>query len=116
MIMKRRIISPLCSAVIIPGLGQILNQHLKKGLIILGIVFLLFIAGTVKLALIINSIFEGRRIERLDSNVVIQKIQGENFAVIWLLVIAFGIVWLYSILDAFLEGRKIDSSIKGNLK
>ena len=114
--MKRRIISPLCSAVIIPGLGQILNQHLKKGLIILGIVFLLFIAGTVKLALIINSIFEGLRIERLDSNVVIQKIQGENFAVIWLLVIAFGIVWLYSILDAFLEGRKIDSSIKGNLK
>ena len=37
--MKKSIISPLCSALIIPGLGQVINNNIKKGLIILGIVF-----------------------------------------------------------------------------
>jgi hypothetical protein len=33
--MQKAIMSPLCSGLVIPGLGQIINQDLKKGIIIL---------------------------------------------------------------------------------
>jgi len=108
--MKKSILSPLCSAVIIPGLGQVLNHQIKKGLIILGIVFLLFIAGTVKLALVINSLMEKLTIDRLDSTAVLENLRTWDLSVLWPLLTAFGIVWVYSVLDAFLQGRKIDSN------
>jgi len=107
--MKKYILSPLCSAFIIPGLGQILNNQLKKGLIILAIVFILFVAGTIKLALIIDSFLEGQVIDRFDYGIIIQRLHEVNFSVLWLLIVSFGIVWLYSVLDAFLVGRKIDN-------
>jgi len=44
----------LCSGLVIPGLGQILNQQIAKGLILLGLVFLLFVAGALKFAFIIT--------------------------------------------------------------
>ncbi len=108
--MKKYILSPLCSAVIIPGLGQILNNQIKKGLIMLGIVFLLFIAGTIKLALVINSLMEEVTIDRLGSTAVLENLYAEDLSVLWLILIAFGIVWVYSVLDAFRQGRKIDSN------
>ena len=107
-IMKKYILSPLCSAFIIPGLGQILNNQLKKGLIILAMVFILFVAGTIKLALIIDSFLEGQVVDRFDYGIIIQRLQEVNFSVLWLLIVSFGIVWLYSVLDAFLVGRRID--------
>ena len=108
--MKRSILSPLCSAVIIPGLGQVLNHQIKKGLIILGIVFLLFIAGTVKLSLVISSLMEEVTIDRLDSTAVLENLHTGDLSVLYLLLTAFGIVWVYSVLDAFLQGRKIESN------
>jgi ABC-type uncharacterized transport system fused permease/ATPase subunit len=113
--MKRSILSPLCSALIIPGLGQVINHHYKKGLIILAIVFILFIAGTVKLAVMINSLIGGLGIDRLDSEVIMQRLQAEDISGLTFLLIAFGIVWLYSVLDAFLEGRKMDKRREGVL-
>ncbi|MBW1911955.1 MAG: hypothetical protein JRI43_02050 [Deltaproteobacteria bacterium] len=108
--MKKYILSPLCSAVIIPGLGQILNNQIKKGLIMLGIVFLLFIAGTIKLALVINSLMEEVTIDRLGSTAVLENLYAEDLSVLWLILVVFGIVWVYSVLDAFRQGRKIDSN------
>ena len=35
--MKKAVIASLCSAFIIPGLGQILNNNIKKGLVILAL-------------------------------------------------------------------------------
>jgi len=104
--MKRYILSPLCSAFIIPGLGQVINKDIKKGLVILAVVFLLFIAGSVKLALMIYSLSGGQVIDKLDSEVILVRLQEQDLSVLWFLIIAFGIVWLYSVLDAFLEGRK----------
>ena len=106
--MKRYILSSLCSAFIITGLGQVINQDIKKGLIILAVVFLLFIAGSVKLALMIYSLLEGQVIDSIDSEVILERLQEQDLSVLWFLIIAFGIVWLYSVLDAFVEGRKID--------
>jgi TM2 domain-containing membrane protein YozV len=53
--MKKSIAAALCSGLVIPGLGQILNQQIRKGIILLGLVFLLFAAAAVKLAFLIAS-------------------------------------------------------------
>ena len=112
--MKKYIVSPLCSAFIIPGLGQILNGHLKKGLCILSFVFLLFVAGTIKLGFTIKSLFKGAENIPLNAATLGERLQGEDFTLLWLLLILFGAVWLYSVLDAFWTGKKIESQGEGD--
>ena len=113
--MKKSIISPLCSAIIIPGLGQVINNNIKKGLIILGIVFVLFIAGTIKLALMIKYLAKGHTTTGPDTDIILQRLQNMDLSVIYLLITAFGIVWIYSVWDAFLQGKKIDKENKEKL-
>jgi TM2 domain-containing membrane protein YozV len=107
--MKKYILSPLCSAIIIPGLGQIINQSIKKGLCILSIVFVLFILGVVKLFFLVNSLFRGIEMDRLDSGIIMEKLQRESLFLLWVLLILFAIVWIYSVVDAFWTGKKIES-------
>ena len=114
--MKKQIVSTLCSAFIIPGLGQVLNYHVKKGLILLGAVFILFIAGTVKLALLITSIVSPHVVTDLNTTVVMNNLKNEDPRMIYFLVITFGCLWLYSIVDAFWYGRKIDTATKDDIK
>jgi uncharacterized membrane protein len=98
--MKRSLLSPLCSAFIVPGLGQILNQNVKKGLIILAIVLTLFLAGTVKLAFMLKSMMnhpETPSVHALRS--------------LWYLILPFVITWVYSVIDAFWTGRKLDKAM-----
>jgi TM2 domain-containing membrane protein YozV len=111
--MKKYIVSPLCSAFIIPGLGQIINRNLKKGLCILSVVFVLFVAGTVRLAFTIRSLFQGSEITRLNSATMSERLQGEDFTLLWVLVILFGVVWLYSVIDAFWAGKEMESHGEG---
>ena len=111
--MKKYIVSPLCSAFIVPGLGQIINRNLKKGLCILSFVFLLFVAGTIKLAFTLRSILQGQEITQLNSATMGERLQGEDFTLLWVLVILFGVVWLYSVMDAFWAGKKMESRGEG---
>lgn len=111
--MKKYIVSPLCSAFIIPGFGQIINQNLKKGLCILSVVFVLFVAGTIKLAFTIRSLFQGAEITQLNSATLGERLQGEDFTLLWVLVILFGVVWLYSVIDAFWSGKRMESHGEG---
>ena len=104
--MKKSVISPICSAVIIPGLGQVLNNNLKKGLIILGVVFLLFIGGVVKLTLIITEALKDPAIGNIDKKIIYE----DGFSTLWIIIILFGIIWIYSVVDAFREGRVIDKN------
>jgi uncharacterized membrane protein len=95
--MKRSFLSPLCSAFIVPGLGQILNQDFKKGLIILAVVLALFLGGTVKFAFLLRSMMnqpETASVHALRS--------------LWYLIFPFVIIWIYSVIDAFWRGRKLD--------
>ena len=110
--MKRQIVSPVCSAFIIPGLGQILNYHIKKGAILLCAVFILFIVGTVKLAFIINSLFSAETIVNLNTEVVLNELEREDLSAIYALIVIFGCLWVYSILDAFWYGKKIDKHVE----
>ena len=104
--MKKSIISPLCSAIIVPGLGQVLNNNLKKGITILGIVFLLFIGGAVKLTLIVTDASKDPAIGNIDENIIYE----DGFSILWVIIIVFGITWIYSVVDAFKEGRTIDKN------
>ena len=99
--MKRRIISPLCSAFIIPGLGQVINHQIKKGLILLAAVFFLFIAGIVKLALIINSLLLSPQAGPIEQENVIENLLKEDFSVLHILIVAFLIIWLYYVITLF---------------
>jgi uncharacterized membrane protein len=95
--MKRSLLSPLCSAFVVPGLGQILNQNFKKGLIILAVVLALFLAGTVKLAFMLKSIM------RQPGTPSVHALRS-----LWYLIFPFVITWIYSVIDAFWTGRKLD--------
>jgi hypothetical protein len=111
--MKKYIVSPLCSAFIVPGLGQIINQNLRKGLSILSIVFVLFVVGTIKLAFTIKSLFQGSETIRLNSTTLGERLQGEDFTLLWALAILFGVVWVYSVVDAFWSGKKMENQGEG---
>ena len=97
--MKKYILAPLCSAFIIPGLGQIINQDLKKGVLILCAVFLLFVIGTVKLVFIVKSMVSQSGIGTLTPPMIMERID------LWVIIGPFVALWLYSVVDAFFKGR-----------
>lgn len=104
--MKRYILAPLCSAFIIPGLGQIVNQDLKKGGIILCAVFLLFVMGAAKLVFIVKSMVSQSGIGMVTPTMVMGKLD------LWVIIGPFIALWLYSVLDAFLKGWAKDRKDK----
>ena len=112
--MKKTILSPLCSAFVIPGLGQIINHDLKKGLTILALVFALFIGGSLKLVFMIKSAMNRGGAGLPQSGDVMERLQGEGSTVLWLLIIIFAVVWIYSVLDAFRTGKRLDVQEEGD--
>jgi len=106
--MKKAILSPLSSAFVIPGLGQIINQHLKKGVCILAGTFILFIAALIKLYQILSVAMEAENINPSESVLITERFRAEDFSALWYLVGAFALLWLYSVVDAHRAGRKID--------
>jgi hypothetical protein len=105
--MKRYLLAPLCSAFIIPGLGQVINQELKKGAILLGAVFLLLILAVVQLFFIAESLLRQPGSEPLSPSRLFEGVE------LVLILGAFGVLWLYSVLDAFLKGWAWEHREKG---
>lgn len=106
--MKKAIASPLCSAFIIPGLGQVLNREVKKGLLLLGGVFLLFIIGIIKMVQLIRAILQPGSMEKLNPDEIMARIRAEDPTLLWVILAVFAALWLYAVIDAFLKGRQID--------
>jgi len=109
--MKKSITAPLCSGLVVPGLGQIVNGQLKKGLIILGLVFLLFISGAVKLAFIVNSL---TRVSDLAEASQAAAFSTEDLFLMAGIALAFLILWVYSVVDAFWVAFRAERSDRGN--
>jgi TM2 domain-containing membrane protein YozV len=105
--MKKSITAPLCSGLVIPGLGQILNQELRKGVLLLGSVFLLFVAGSVKLAFIIHSV---TRQSDLAENTQGAAVGQGDLLFVAGIVAVFAILWVYSVVDAFLVALRSERS------
>jgi len=108
--MQKAIVSPLCSGLVIPGLGQIINQDLKKGIIILCAVFALFVAGIIRLFQIINSVFRSGHTDLSDPQALMARLGTEDMTLLWFLGVAFAILWIYAVADAYVGGRKMDQS------
>ena len=107
--MKKAVVSPLCSGLVIPGLGQIINQDFKKGIILLAAVFLLFVMGIIKLVRLIDAVFRTGRVDLSNPETIMAKLRAEDPSILWYMAAAFVIIWFFSVLDAYLGGRKIDS-------
>ena len=112
--MKKAVFSPLCSALIIPGLGQIINRHLKKGVCILLAVFILFIAGMIALFRIIDDVLKVETIHPGESPYFLDRFRAADYSTLWYLLMFFAVIWLYSVLDAYLTGRKLDQRGEGD--
>lgn len=106
--MKKAIASSLSSAFVIPGLGQILNKEIKKGLFLLGGVFLLFIIGIIKMVQLIKAILQPGHLDTLSPDDIMARIRTEDPSMLWVILAVFAVLWVYSVVDAFLQGRKID--------
>ncbi len=106
--MKKAVVSPLCSGLVIPGLGQIINQDLKKGIIILAAVFLLFVMGIIKLVYLINAVFRTGSVDLSDPEKIMAKLRAEDPSILWFMAAVFVIIWFFAVVDAYLRGRKID--------
>ena len=104
--MKKYISAPLCSAFVVPGLGQIINEQLKKGLLLLGLVFIFLVAITFKLAVDINRLMAGIDLANINLKAITEKIASEDLSLLSILAFCFAVVWIYSIVDAFWIGWK----------
>jgi hypothetical protein len=36
------------------------------------------------------------------------RLKAADFSALWYFLVAFALIWLYSVLDAYLTGRKLD--------
>lgn len=107
--MKKAIMSPLCSGLVIPGLGQIINQDLKKGILLLGGIFVIFIAGIIKLVRLIHAIFGSGNIDITDPAMIMARIRTEDLTLLWTIAALFILLWVYSVVDAYVGGKRMDA-------
>ncbi len=110
--MKKTVLSPICSALIIPGLGQVINGNLKKGLVLLTMVFLLFLGAGVKLVFIVQSYINTPEIASHPSPGNTKTLLGEDYSFLVYFIVAFAMIWVYSVLDAFWTGKKHDREVQ----
>jgi TM2 domain-containing membrane protein YozV len=107
-VMKKYITSTLCSAFVVPGLGQIINEQIKKGLLLLGLVFILLVAIIAKVTVAMNHLVTDSDMVNIDLNKIAEKIANEDLSLISILALCFVLMWIYSIIDAFWIGWKIE--------
>jgi len=112
--MQKSIMSPLCSGLVIPGLGQIINQDLKKGIVILCAVFALFVVGTIRLLQIVHSVFRSGYTDISDPQALMARLKAEDPTLLWVLGAVFTVIWVYAVVDAYRGGRKMDQVDAGD--
>ena len=106
--MKKAVLAPLCSALVIPGLGQVINQHIKKGVILLALDFVFIIVFTIKMYQLIRGVVGPGVLNSDEPEMIMDRIMAGDHTSLVFLFAAFGVLWIYSIVDAFLGGRKAD--------
>ena len=110
--MKKTILSPICSALIIPGLGQVINGNLKKGMVLLAMVFLLLLVAAVKLLFIFQSFINHPEIASYPSPGNTKTLQGEDFSFLVYFIVPFAMIWVYSVFDDFWTGKNLESQVQ----
>lgn len=111
--MKKLLTAPLCSALVIPGLGQVINQEPRKGLTLLAMVFILIILAAVKFYLVLSSAAARAAADGLDGTTILDSLKESDLTLLWVLAAVFLAVWAFSVADAFRTAWKNAQAQKG---
>lgn len=109
---KRYILSAIASALIVPGLGQFMNGQVKKAIILMSLVFILFVSGAFQLVGMVLKILRGLNPDVINEKIIAGKLQNMDISALRYILIALMIIWIYSIIDAFISGRKLENEKK----
>ncbi len=112
--MKKSIISPLCSALVVPGLGQVINGQIKKGVTLFILIIILILAGAVEIYKLFKLSIQGLAINELYPEMVISKFKAQNHTILWILLFIFLCIWIYSVIDAYIYGKQVDKIEESN--
>ncbi len=108
--MKQSIRAPLCS-IFVPGLGQMLNRQLIKGIILNGVLTAIFIGIVLKILFDLSaSMGEVMGTDLSFSSdqwpLVIDHIRNRDLSLLYILIGLGTGIWIFSIVDAFIHGRR----------
>jgi TM2 domain-containing membrane protein YozV len=117
--LKQSILAPLLSALILPGLGQVVNRQMIKGLILMGVTGLIFIATFIKIILdfnaVLNEIAGMNLAGRSVFSLVLSGMKDRNLTPLYIMLAIGVVIWLYAIVDAFIGGRRVDATRSGGV-
>ncbi|MBI4775048.1 MAG: hypothetical protein HY788_12875 [Deltaproteobacteria bacterium] len=109
--MKRRLISPLVSGLVLPGTGQVLNRQPIKGIALIAGTTVLFLLILMKVLVDLNRVFQTTPDLSPDPQ-IIQKLASamseQDHTYLMVLVILLLCVWIFSIVDAYIHGKRLD--------
>ena len=108
--MKKAILAPLCSALVIPGLGQVINRDLKKGTATLASAFVLLVVAAVNFFQVLSGAIESIWADPSKQVPLVDYLKAQDLSLMWWVSGAFFLIWAYSVTDAFLKGMKLDRS------
>ena len=113
--MRRALVSPLLSGLVIPGLGQIVNRQVGKGAMMVAAASLLFM---LTLGFAFHEISQA--VLALDGYAGPDKLaalRGQLIkqGVTWLIILGglTAALWIYAVIDAWRGGRERDAALAG---
>ena len=104
--------APILSGLVLPGLGQVINRQYIKGLILIALVTILFLAALFKFFLDLTAVM-GQVVgpDLVTGGEVFAKIvaamRERDLTLLYGILIMGTALWAYSIVDAYLVGRQV---------
>lgn len=113
--MKRAIISPLLSGLVIPGLGQLVNRQVGKGAFLVAAASLLFMATLgFTLHKITQAVIALEGYAGPDKFGALRaELLRQGTAWLWVLGGLMAALWIYAVWDAWRAGRARDAQMAG---
>jgi hypothetical protein len=109
--MKQTLLAPLLSAFILPGMGQIVNKDYRKGGLLIAGVSLLFLALFIMIVIDLNRVIRTLPGDVFEKNppsfsFIAETLSRQSHPGLYLFLLLLGLVWAYSIWDAYTVARK----------
>jgi TM2 domain-containing membrane protein YozV len=113
--MKRTILAPLLSAFVLPGLGQVINRQVRKAVLFMASIFILFLGLVIKLVYDLNKVIFSLPVEVLEKNphpfsIIARALSRRDKSLVIVLVLLLTALWVYSVWDAFSVARKSEKA------
>ncbi|MFH1091940.1 MAG: DUF5683 domain-containing protein [Pseudomonadota bacterium] len=113
--MKHQLRAALCSALILPGVGQILNRQISKALVMIGVMTGLLVVFIIKLvsvfSIVMGVMFNPQ--QAAETGRLPAEAAAKYAADVRVLFIVVGLglgLWVYSVVDAYLYGRRLGTA------